>query len=77
LRKRQRKKWKSSPIDEQAQEKWRYYTLAKMKALELTDTKHAPWLVINSEEKFLSAIEILKHIISTTDDIKKLVESDL
>ncbi len=77
LRERQRKKWKSSPIDAQAQEKWRYYTLAKLKALQLTDTAHAPWQVINSQERFLSAIEIMKLMIWTKPEVRKYVENDL
>lgn len=76
-RKSERKRWKSSPIDAQAQEKWDYYTLAKQKILEMTDSPHAPWTVIDSNEKFLSAVEIIKMILSTSDDIRSLVENDL
>lgn len=76
-RKSERKRWKSSPIDAQAQEKWDYYTLAKQKILEMTDSNHSPWTVIDSNEKFLSAVEIIKMIISTSEEIKKNVENDL
>jgi polyphosphate kinase len=76
-RKTERKRWKSSPIDKVAQEKWDYYTLAKQKTLQNTDSIHAPWTIIDSNEKFLSAIEIIKMIISTSEDIRGLVENDL
>jgi len=76
-RKTERKRWKSSPIDAQAQEKWDYYTLAKQKILEMTDSEFAPWTVIDSNEKFLSAVEIIKMIIATSDEIQKMVEKDL
>lgn len=72
-----RKAWKSSPVDKKAQEKWDYYTLAEQRTLELTDSKDAPWTVIDSNEKHLSSVEIIKMIISTSDEIRKMVEKDL
>lgn len=79
LRNRQqaRKRWKSSPIDAQAQEKWNYYTLAKAKILELTDSEVAPWLILDSNEKWLSSVEIIKAIINTSAEVSKLVAKDL
>ncbi|NVP18042.1 hypothetical protein HUU51_04975 [Candidatus Gracilibacteria bacterium] len=68
-----RKRNKISPIDQQAQEKWNYYTLAKAKMLELTDSKDAPWMVIDSNEKWLSAIEIIKAIINTNTEVSSIV----
>lgn len=76
-RQQARKRWKSSPIDAQAQEKWNYYTLAKAKILELTDSEHAPWTILDSNEKWLSSTEIIKAIINTTDEVAKLVSNDL
>lgn len=69
--------WKSSQVDQQAQEKWNYYTLAKKNVLEQTDFDYAPWLVIDSNKKFLSSSEIIKHIISRNKEVKKLIESQL
>lgn len=79
LKKREdvRKRWKSSPIDAQAQEKWGYYTLAKEKMLRETDTEHAPWIVLDSNRKFLSAVEIIKAIVGTNDEVRKVIEKDL
>ncbi len=71
------KSWKSSIIDKKAQEKWNYYTLAKAKILELTDSEHAPWMVLDSNEKFLSSIEIIKAIIKTVDEVANIVETEL
>jgi len=68
-----RKRYKISPIDQQAQEKWNYYTLAKAKMLELTDSEHAPWMVLDSNEKWLSAVEIIKAIINSNDEVSKIV----
>ena len=77
-----KRKWvmrsrKSSKIDELAQEKWNYYTRAKLKVLELTDSEHAPWTIIDSTEKFLSASEIIKKIILTSQEVAQIVESTL
>ena len=72
-----RKRWKSSIIDAKAQEKWNSYTRAKYKMLELTDSEHSPWLVIDSNKKFLSASEIIKAIIRTSDEVSKMVKKDL
>lgn len=77
LREGPRKAWKSSPIDAQAQEKWGYYSLAKQRTLELTDSAHAPWIVLDSNEKFLSAVEIIKAIIGTSSEVRKMIENDL
>jgi hypothetical protein len=71
------KRWKSSMIDKKAQEKWNYYTLAKYKMLELTNSEHAPWLIIDSNEKFLSAVEIMKAIINTSSEVSQIVTSSL
>jgi len=77
LREGPRKQWKSSPVDAQAQEKWGYYSLAKQRTLELTDSPHAPWIVLDSNEKYLSAVEIIKAIIGTSTKVRKMIESDL
>lgn len=76
-REQERKRWKSSPVDKQAQEKWNYYTLAKAKVLELTNSEDAPWIIIDSNEKWLSASEIIKAIINTTSEVASLVSRDL
>lgn len=72
-----RKRHKISSIDQQAQEKWNYYTLAKARILELTDSEHSPWLVLDSNEKFLSAVEIIKAIINTSDEVSSIVSNEL
>lgn len=68
---------KSSIIDSKAQEKWNYYTLAKVKILEMTDSKHAPWTVIDSNEKLLSSVEIIKLIIKSVAEVANIVEKEL
>lgn len=73
-----KRRWKSSPIDKVAQEKWNYYTFAKAEILKRTDSTHAPWLILDSNEKYLSSVEIIKAIIRTTsEEVVKLIEKDL
>lgn len=72
-----RKRWKSSPVDAQAQEKWRDYTLAKEQILRHTDTAESPWIVLDSTQRFLSAVEIIKAMIGTREEVRKMVENDL
>lgn len=71
------KRWKSSFIDKQAQEKWNYYTLAKANILKMTDSEHAPWMVLDSNEKWLSAIEIIKAIINTSEEVAKIISKNI
>lgn len=76
-RKSVRKRWKSSPVDAQAQEKWWQYTLAKERMLRETDSQHAPWIILDSTQRYESAVEIIKAIISIKDEVRKHVENDL
>lgn len=72
-----RKRWKSSPVDAQAQERWKDYTFAKEQILRHTDTPESPWIVLDSTQRFLSAVEIIKAMIGTREEVRKMVENDL
>ncbi|NDK08441.1 hypothetical protein EOM39_04320 [Candidatus Gracilibacteria bacterium] len=72
-----RKRWKSSPIDKVAPEKRNDYTLAKFLTLSRTDHENSPWIVLDSNYKFLSSIEIMKAIIATNDRLLEIVQNDL
>lgn len=65
---RPRKHHKMSPVDANALELRDYYTLAKRNMLVHTDSKNAPWHIIDSTNKTLSAIEIIKLIIKTSKE---------
>lgn len=65
---RPRKHHKMSPVDANALKLRNHYTLAKKNMLEYTDTENAPWHIIDSTNKNLSAIEIIKLIIKTSDE---------
>ena len=59
------KRWKMSPVDERAQELWDEYTRYKVKMFEHTNTKNAPWKIIEANRKTEARIEALRHIIET------------
>ena len=45
------KRWKLSPIDEASLDKWDDYTAAREDMFAHTDTGHAPWTVIKTDDK--------------------------
>jgi polyphosphate kinase len=59
-----RKHWKISPMDLQAQELWDKYTEAKDKMFAATDTEHAPWFVVNSDNKKSARLNCISHLLS-------------
>ena len=59
-----RKQWKLSPMDLKAQEMWDEYTEAKDKMFLATDSKHAPWFVVNSDNKKSARLNCISHLLS-------------
>jgi polyphosphate kinase 2 len=59
-----RKHWKLSPMDMKAQELWDEYSEAKDKMFLATDTEHAPWFVVDSNNKKSARLNCISHILS-------------
>lgn len=59
------KRWKMTAVDEKAQELWDQYTHYKDKMFELTNTKLAPWRIIDANEKSQARLEAVSHILET------------
>lgn len=57
------KKWKFSPVDQTALERWDDYTLYKTKMFEKTDTKIAPWIVIKANKKMRARVEVIQKLL--------------
>lgn len=57
------KKWKFSPVDQTALERWDDYTLYKTKMFEETDTKFAPWIVIKANKKMRARVEVIQKLL--------------
>ena len=45
------RQWKLSPMDLPSRERWFEYSRARDLMLEATDTKHAPWYIVRSDDK--------------------------
>ena len=58
------KQWKISPIDEQAQKKWKEYSLARNAMLQKTSSKLAPWIVIDANNKKLTHLNLIQDLLS-------------
>jgi polyphosphate kinase 2 len=61
------KQWKISPIDEQAQKKWKQYSLARNTMLQKTSSKLAPWIVIDANNKKLTHLNLMSDLLSRMD----------
>jgi polyphosphate kinase len=57
------KQWKISPIDEKALKHWKDYSEARDEMLRRTNFKHAPWFVVNAEDKKDSHIALISHLL--------------
>ena len=65
------KTWKMSPIDEVAQEKWHEYTLARDQMFARTHTVHAPWSVVNANDKKEARINVIRDLLADVDYVGK------
>jgi polyphosphate kinase 2 len=58
------RQWKLSPMDVESWPRWYDYSRARDRMLESTDTKHAPWYVVRSDDKRSARLNCLAHILS-------------
>jgi len=58
------KQYKLSPVDEKSQKLWKEYTLAKYSMLLASQTEHAPWTVIRSDNKKKARLNAISHILN-------------
>ncbi|MFN8194372.1 MAG: polyphosphate kinase 2 [Nocardioidaceae bacterium] len=61
------KQWKLSPTDRASLDKWDDYTEAKEAMFFYTDTRHAPWTVIKSNDKKRARLEAMKLVLAQFD----------
>ena len=61
------RQWKLSPMDIESLDKWEEYTEAKEAMFHYTDTPHAPWTVIKSNDKKRARLEAIKHVLLKFD----------
>jgi polyphosphate kinase len=58
------KRWKLSPMDLESRTRWVEYSKAKDEMFAHTDTKQAPWYVVNSNDKRRARLNTIRHLLS-------------
>jgi polyphosphate kinase 2 len=58
------RQWKLSPMDLKSYKHWYEYSKARDLMLKSTDTKHAPWYVVRSDDKRRARLNCISHILS-------------
>ena len=57
------RQWKLSPMDLPSREKWYEYSMARDRMLKATDTKHAPWNLVRSDDKKRARLNLITHLL--------------
>ena len=57
------RQWKLSPMDLPSRTKWFEYSRARDMMLKATDTKHAPWYILHSDDKKRARLNCIRHIL--------------
>jgi len=57
------KRWKLSPIDMTAREKYADYTQARHAMLEATHTRHAPWTLVDFNDQRRGRLALIRHLL--------------
>jgi polyphosphate kinase 2 len=61
------RQWKLSPTDLASLGRWDAYTVAKEAMFERTDTRHAPWTVVKSNDKKRARINAMRYVLRQFD----------
>lgn len=57
------RQWKLSPIDLPSRSKWYQYSKARDMMLAATDTEHAPWYILPSDDKRRARLNCIAHLL--------------
>ena len=57
------RQWKLSPMDVESWRRWYDYSRARDAMFEATDTKHAPWYILRSDDKKRARLNCIAHIL--------------
>jgi polyphosphate kinase len=58
------RQWKLSPMDTESWQRWDDYTRARDQMLLATDTEHAPWYIVRSDDKKSARLNCIAHLLS-------------
>jgi polyphosphate kinase 2 len=73
------KQWKISPIDNEAQKKWKEYSEVRNEMLRKTNYVYAPWHIANAENKNDVHVALISHLLFQIDyknKDKKFLETE-
>ena len=59
------RQWKLSPMDLESYRRWYDYSEARDRMLEATNTKHAPWHIIRSDDKRRARLNCIAHLLQS------------
>ena len=59
------RQWKLSPMDLESYRRWYDYSRARDAMLAATDSKHAPWHLVHSDDKKRARLNIISHILDS------------
>ena len=59
------KQWKLSPMDLESMTRWDDYSMARDAMLAHTDTAHAPWWIVEAEQKRNARINMIHHLLTS------------
>lgn len=58
------RQWKLSPMDLESFRRWYEYSRARDEMLKATDTEHAPWHLVRSDDKKRARLNCISHLLS-------------
>jgi polyphosphate kinase len=58
------RQWKLSPMDLPSRSRWYDYSRARDQMLAATDTEHAPWYIVRSDDKKRARLNCITHLLS-------------
>jgi polyphosphate kinase 2 len=59
------RQWKLSPMDTESYRRWYDYSRARDLMLKATNSKHAPWTIIRSDDKRRARLNCIAHLLKT------------
>jgi polyphosphate kinase len=59
------RQWKLSPMDLESYGRWYDYSRARDAMLKATDSKHAPWNLVRSDDKRKARLNCISHLLSS------------
>jgi hypothetical protein len=62
------KRWKLSPVDIQARQKYAEYGRARDAMFAATHTEHAPWFAVNFNDQRRGRLNLIRHLLEHVPD---------